>query len=343
MSRRWWGSRCECPPAGYQADDLIGLEGSFSPPLQEKFTRLGADLSFSKAREHLASLLGVGLARETIRVHCERKAAAVFRWQANETDSATTFQKAQGEWELAVDAGKVNTLEKGWRDLKIVVTQKRPAGAAASPQEWQSRELPTATARVMWADIAASKRFRRNWRPRLKRLGLGATADLHVLGDGASWIWKSADRALTGCAQTLDVYHACEHIADAGRKLFGEGMPAATAFFERGRALLLDQGWEGICRLIGEEYAREDTPARRKVLEAMTRYFASHMTRLNYRECLAAGKAIGSGVVEGAAKTLGLRLKARGARWKHKNARAMAALVCVRHGQEWSNFWKAAG
>ena len=74
----------------------------------------------------------------------------------------------------------------------------------------------------------------------------------------------------------------------------------------------------------------------------MTRYFAGPMTRLGYREGLATGKAIGSGVVEGAAKTLGLRLKARGARWKHKNARAMAALVCVRHGQEWSSFWNAA-
>lgn len=75
----------------------------------------------------------------------------------------------------------------------------------------------------------------------------------------------------------------------------------------------------------------------------MTRYFAAHITRLGYRQCLAAGQAIGSGVVEGAAKTLGLRLKARGARWKHQNVRAMAALVCVRNGEEWSSFWKAAG
>jgi hypothetical protein len=342
MRRHWWGSRCECAPGGYHTDAVLGLDGSLSPRLQEKVCRLAADVSFAKAAEHLESLSGVALASETIRTSCERKAAAVARWQTSETDSAATFEAAEGQWEFAVDAGKVNTLERGWRDLKIAVAQKRPAGEAASPDEWQSRELPPASARVMWADIAASKRFRRTWRPRLKRLGLGAMADLRVLGDGAAWIWKSADRALTGCGQTLDVYHACEHIADAGKQLFGEGTPAATAFFERGRTLLLAEGWDGICRLIGEEYAREDTPSRREVLEPMTRYFAAHMTRLGYRECLATGKAIGSGVVEGAAKTLGLRLKARGARWKHKNARAMAALVCVRNGQEWSSFWKAA-
>ena len=116
---------------------------------------------------------------------------------------------------------------------------------AATPGEWQTRKLPAATARVMWADIAPSKRFRRTWRCRLKRLGLGAMADPHVLGDGASWIWKSADRALTGCGQTLDIYHACEHIAAAGKQLFGKETAAAEAFFERGRTLLLEEGWGG--------------------------------------------------------------------------------------------------
>jgi hypothetical protein len=194
----------------------------------------------------------------------------------------------------------------------------------------------------MWADIAASMRFRANWKTRLEQLGAEEMADVHVLGDGASWIWKSADRALTGCDQTLDIYHACEHLADAGKKLFGEGTPEATTFFERGRSLILDEGWTGICRLVGDEYERQDSPSVREVLEPMTRYFAAHIGRLNYRACLAAGKSIGSGVVEGAAKTLGLRLKARGARWTNKNARAMAALVCARNGDEWSCFWNKA-
>ena len=342
MCRRWWGSRCACVPGGYHADAVLGIEGSLSPRLQEKSCRLAADTSFAKAGEHLKSLLCVDLATETVRTHTERAASAVLRWQATETDTADTFAKAQGQWEFAVDAGKVNTREHGWRDLKIGVVQKRPAGEAASPEEWQSRTLPAASARVMWADIATSKRFRRNWHSRLKRLGLKATSDLHVLGDGASWIWKSANRALTGCRQTLDIYHACEHIADAGKKLFGDGEAAATTFFERGRELLLSEGWTGICRLVGEHYARDNSAAARTILEPLTRYFMAHMTRLNYRECLSTGQAIGSGVVEGAAKTLGLRLKARGARWRHKNVRVMAALVCVRQGPEWDRFWNQA-
>lgn len=66
------------------------------------------------------------------------------------------------------------------------------------------------------------------------------------------------------------------------------------------------------------------------------------MTRLDYAGRLASGDAIGSGVVEGAAKTLGLRLKARGAWWRHKNARAMAAQICCRQTDQWDLFWKRA-
>ncbi len=106
--------------------------------------------------------------------------------------------------------------------------------------------------------------------------------------------------------------------------------------------MLLKEGWAGICRLIGEELGREDTPARREALDRMLGYFVGHIGRLDYAGRLAGGDAIGSGVVEGAAKTLGLRLKARGARWRHRNARAMAALVCCRQTDQWELFWSRA-
>jgi len=88
--------------------------------------------------------------------------------------------------------------------------------------------------------------------------------------------------------------------------------------------------------------AREDTPSRRRALDRLLHYCLGHMTRLDYAGRLASSDAIGSGAVEGAAKTLGLRLKARGARWKHKNVRAMAALICCRHTNQWDLYWGQA-
>lgn len=321
---------------------MLGLDGGLSPRLQRKACRLAADVSFATAAEHLGELLGVSPVAETIRVACERQAGRIARWQGQETASAEGFRRAEGGYEFAVDAGKVNTIEAGYRDLKIAVAQRRPAAEPATATEWESRSLPDATARVMWADISASKRFRRSWHGRLKRLGLPSMARVHVLGEGASWIWKAADRALSGCRQTLDIFHACGHIAAAGKRLYGEGTAKAAGFHEHGRELLLKEGWTGVCRLIGEELAGEDSPGRRKALDRLLGYFLPHMGRIDYAGRLAAGEAIGSGVVEGAAKTLGLRLKARGARWRHKNARAMAALICCRQTDQWELFWKRA-
>jgi hypothetical protein len=309
--------------------------------LIEKACLLAADHSFVKSKDAIESLLGVRLAAETVRRRCERHAARITAWQKSETVSAAAFGEVEGEFELAIDAGKVNTLESGWRDVKIAVAQKRPLAAEATPEQWQTRKLPAATARFLWAAVAEAKLFRQGWEPRLKRLGLKATAKLHVIGDGATWIWKSADRALTGCRQTLDIYHACEHIADAGKKLFGEGSAEAAAFFEKGRALLLAEGWKGVCDLIGEQYQRNLSKSEREICEGMTRYFMANLKRLDYAGNLNKGLAIGSGVVEGAAKTLGLRLKARGARWNLKNARAMAGMISVRQGPEWAAYWSS--
>ncbi len=178
LRRRWWGSRCPCSPGGYHADAVLGLDGGLSPRLQRKACRLAADLSFDRAREHLRELLGVSPASETLRVYCERQAARVARWQGQEGASAEGFRKAEGGWEFTIDAGKVNTREAGWRNLKIAVAQRRPTAKPATPEEWESRDLPEATARVMWADIAAAKRFRRSWWARLERLGLPAMARL---------------------------------------------------------------------------------------------------------------------------------------------------------------------
>ena len=74
----------------------------------------------------------------------------------------------------------------------------------------------------------------------------------------------------------------------------------------------------------------------------MLGYFVKHVSRLNYRQRLQEGKAIGSGAVEGWAKTLGLRLKARGARWRKQNVNKMASLGCARNSSQWQAYWKAA-
>lgn len=303
-------------------------------------------MSFAAASEHLREMLGVHLSPETVRKLAHRHGRAMAKFQPRDEVTAGAFRQAKGDVEFAVDAGKVNTREAGWKDLKIAVISKREVAKPCTPAQWQEDRLPAATIVLAFAMIATAQTFRRCWRGTLHRLGVTAFASLHALGDGASWIWKAVNRALTGCLQTLDIYHANERLSRCAQTIHGEGTAEATAAFERGRHLLLQDGWNGVCAWVGELLASSDTPEgvaeverRRRATDRLIGYFAKHVSRLNYRERLASGRAIGSGIVEGQAKTLGLRLKARGARWKLTNVRPIASLVCVRHGPQWNAYW----
>lgn len=344
LRRRYWQCRCGAEGA-YAADAVLGLDQRFSKIVQRHCCRLAADVSFARASEHLREMLGVGLAPETVRVLVGSHGRAMAAFQPKDEATARTFRQARGEVELAVDAGKVNTREEGWKDLKIAVISKREAGESVTPDRWQEDRLPEASATVSFARIAASRVFRKAWAPSLRRLGVGELAAVHALGDGASWIWKSVARVLPGCPETLDIYHASERLSGCAQKIFGEGQAEATAAFERGRDLLVKDGWSGVCLWVAELLAveqAEERSRRQKATEKLLAYFAKHTQRLNYRERLASGRAIGSGVVEGQAKTLGGRLKARGARWLKKNVRAMASLVCVRNSIQWQAYWNLA-
>ena len=170
-------------------------------------------------------------------------------------------------------------------------------------------------------------------------------ASVHVLADGAAWIWKAVQRSLTGCVQTLDFFHACEYLHKCAARIFGEATAEARTAYEHGRALLARQGWQGICQWVGELLSVDDEKERerrRRPTERLIGYFAKHTQRLNYAERLKVGRAIGSGQVEGQAKTLGLRLKLRGARWNKRNVLPMASLVCVRHSSQWETYWALA-
>lgn len=345
FTRRYW--QCRCGSDGsYAADALLGVEGErYTKTVQKHCCRLSAEVGFASTSEHVHAMLGVDLCPETVRTMVEGHGQAMARFQAQDTASEQAFRTAEGAVEFTTDAGKVNTREEGWKDLKIAVIAKRKAGAPTALGEWKAQRLPAATMVLALAMIATAKEFRKSWRPRLRRLGVTCWASVQVLADGASWIWKAVQRALTGCVQTLDFYHACQHLHRCAERIFGEGTGEKRAAYRHARGLLLRQGWAGVCQWVSELLAVDDESERerrRGATERLIGYFAKHTTRLNYAERLQAGRAIGSGQVEGEAKTLGLRLKRRGARWNRRNVLPMASLVCVRHTSQWEAYWAMA-
>ena len=109
------------------------------------------------------------------------------------------------------------------------------------------------------------------------------------------------------------------------------------------RLVLLSEGFVGIDR---ELQALESglTKTQRTSVESLRTYLRSNADRLNYAERLAAGRAIGSGLIEGACKSMvGKRLKQTGACWRVDRANKIAFLASLLYAEQWENAWKTPG
>jgi hypothetical protein len=328
-----------CGLGGYFADRFLGLEGFLTRQATRLVCLLGGSHSFAIAERLLTECCGWKVSDERIRQACQAEATRIAGFRAQSPAVAAAFADAAGDVEFQTDAAKVNTTG-GWRDMKVGIFARRERGEPATPEEWDERHLPAPTTRAAFAAIEAIDDFAPRWGEWADRLGISDRAAITVLGDGAEWIWNAASRQFGTCHQVLDIYHAAESISDAGKALFGPGTPAATAWLERGRGLLLSDGWAGLCDHIGTTLEEAPELAGHAALGALTGYFAAHTGRLNYCHRLYTGQSIGSGMVEGAAKNLvGRRLKQTGARWRVENVNDMAELCCLTYSDHWALYW----
>lgn len=325
----------------FPADDLVGVDGYLSGGARRMATLAGLQRSFARAEQLLRELSGWELDDETIRrlTHAAAKAAAAGRRGRRD---AERFTAAAGAIEVPIDAGKVNTTG-GWRDVKMAVFSKREAGPRATPADYARRALPPPAVQTVIADIAEAGRFAGRVREEADRLKVTAEPDVTVLADGAEWIWNLAADVFPQAGGVLDFYHAAEHIAAAVKAVWGEGTPEAVAQLDAGRAALASDGKVGWERWLATAFPHVGEGRSADPLLDLAAYLSKHPTRLNYAERLAAGRAIGSGQVEGAIKQLiNLRLKRTGARWRPDAVGPLVELIALSDSPEWPHFWAAA-
>ena len=327
-----------CGQGGAHVDRQLGLEGFLTRQATRLICLTGGRLGFAAAAGMLAACCGWTVSDETIRLACEGQSGRIAEF--HDTKAALAgFATAAGEVEFQLDGTTVNTVG-GWRDMKLGIFARREPGEVATAAEWDTRDLPGPTARVAFAAIETIEVFGPRIGEWAGRLELADTSAITTLADGAAWIWNAAAEQLAGSGGVLDIYHAAGHLAEAGKKLFGEKAAAAKTFLEEGRALLLSDGWAGRCNHIGATLVGSPDLSGHVALGELTGYFAAHTERLNYAHRLHTGRSIGSGMVEGAAKNLiGKRMKQTGARWVVGNANAMASLCSLSYSDHWDLYW----
>lgn len=320
-------------------DDRLGINGFVSPHARKLLCLAGVSWSFAAAAQHLAEFCGLRTCDQTIRAVCDEEAGLLADWLHRDKAVGASFAAAAGDIEFQTDGTMVNTWDS-WREMRLGIFAKRQRGAAATAQQWDSRRLPCPHARVLFAGIETAEHFGPRIRRWAGRLGIGQTAEISVLGDGADWIRHQTQQQLPGAPLLLDIYHALKHLADCAGVLYGE-QEQAQRWVDAARQRLLQEGASGVQAYLAAERAAVRSPPKRAALAEVSGYFGRRADSLGYAERLALGQSIGSGLVEGACKqVIGRRMKQTGARWRIRRANRMATLCCTFHGDSWTPYWE---
>jgi hypothetical protein len=332
-----------CDEGEFPADDLLGLAGSFTRRARRQICHVGIDNSFERGERTLQELAGWSVDAETIRRLCHAESAECRKSKSERLDVTASFGKASGNWELQIDAGKVNT-ETGWRDVKVAVFAVRDSAEPCTSEDFDQRDLPKPSVRHAIAEIGTAEDFGLRCQAESDRIGLPDVKKLTVLGDGAEWIWNLSNERFAGAEQNLDVYHATEYLADLGRAGFDADTKAAKEWTDRAQMALVADGWAGVCAFVHANTAEIcDRPALEAAYPRVANYLSGHQDRMMYAARLRRGASIGSGMIEGAIKQLVVRrIKQTGARWKTNHVSPFVELISLGHTEEWDAYWSAA-
>jgi hypothetical protein len=333
-----------CPACGASQTPLDAWAGLGRRMVSEHARRVlavaGSSWSFDQASGKLLELCRIRVSNDTIRAVCDEEGERVGRWVRCDDASADALAKAPGEWEFSTDGVKVNTTG-GWCEMRLSVLDKRESGPPAAPHEWDRRVLPGPTGRVAWCQVADSRLVGARWAAMVRHLGVASGAHLSVIADGARWIWDQAAARLrhADAEWVVDVYHVSQHLHDCGKAMRGEG-PAARAWAEEQLKLLLEQSGPRFVAHVERLARAERGKAPREALRKLLAYLSGNVDRMWYRDRLARGRPIGSGLIEGCCKTvIAARLKINSARWVPRRAERMGHLRCLQYSDLWDAYW----
>jgi hypothetical protein len=304
-------------------------------------TWLSAQVSFEDAAEILEQVGGIRLSasttwRMTQAYGSKFKAAEEAQSAAAQHKPVETMPTVRDErLGAAMDGAIVYVREEGWKELKVgCVFQIEPRTVR---DEWIGEDvvLGHAVQQSYVAHLGGPQPFgeklfaearRRNW------LQMRAT---QVLGDGAPWIWNLAAEYFAGSQQTVDWYHAKQHLFAACYTLHTEGSLQAQRWMNKHSELLYQGHAQQIAHAL--RTAAEQQPGA----DAQAGYFETNHRRMNYMALREDGWVIGSGMIESGAKQFKARFAGPGMRWSRDGAERLLPIRAAFLGQQFDRRWNA--
>jgi hypothetical protein len=166
--------------------------------------------------------------------------------------------------------------------------------------------------------------------------GMAQAGQLIYLGDGAAWVWEIARTCFASALQTLDYYHASQHVIALAQAVYSDA-GSAQNWGVRWKALLYDSELDTV---LAEARQASANPLSAEVQREVN-YLENNRARMDYLSYRAKGWFIGSGVVEAGCKhVIGQRLKQSGMFWTEAGATAVLHLRCaLLSAGGWNHLW----
>jgi hypothetical protein len=188
--------------------------------------------------------------------------------------------------------------------------------------------------------------------------GLGQAQRVLVLADGAVWIWNLVKDRFPDASQSLDLYHAEEHLWAVANDLHGRGTPEARAWVAPLLQQIRDDQTLAVIASLTELKPRL-LEAQQKNVQTEIEYFGNNAHRMKYKKVLDARKAckdgnataeqiqlanhpVGSGAIESACRQYQCRFKRTGQFWTTPGDEALMCLETLWRNGRWQDLFPHA-
>jgi hypothetical protein len=320
---------CQTGLAPYDKASGLGSE-QLSPGLARMCCMLAVDDSFAESSRKVEQTCGQKVSQTTIERVVQQVGSTALQQQDRQFNSFVNHrQSLEAEANpqrlyVAVDGTTVPEID-GWHEAKTGCVY------------WENQRFER-TKRYL-ACFDNSQRF--GWRLWLEacRCGLRQAKEVVYLGDGAGWIRSEHNKHFRRATFIIDWFHACQHLWDCGKVLFGEGTDA-TKWWVQERLGLLWDGWTK--RLLDDlrQQRKRRRGRKREAIKKLYRYIKVNEQQMRYDAFRAKGYDIGSGSAEGACKhVIGKRLKQSGMTWSRLGSSTTLVLRVIWLNDQWDDLW----
>jgi len=242
---------------------------------------------------------------------------------------------------VSMDGTMIHIRDEGWKELKIGSVYDVEVRPTFDRETGERLEVAHATNNTYAAHLGGPQVFGEMIWAETTRRGWQQALETEVVGDGAPWIWNLVADHFYDSVPIVDWYHGTEHLATVARLLKGEGTLAARRWLNASKTTL----FEGHAARIAQTLTTAAINHRPEVAAQLNReagYFHKNQRRMHYQEVREDGWAIGSGMVESAAKQFKARFTGPGMRWSRQGAERLIPIRAAIMSKRFDELWHQA-